>query len=546
MVLTPSHLTYDSPNQLSPLPIPERDTSHQGSSTSRAASLDRGRENHLSSSTESYFSLRSASAGPSHSPAPPRLRKTSTSSFSKLSEFSLEAPLLDEKDRYAPEADGKGNVHSNGVSGVRHIPLSVDASEWRHPVFKQKVLGILRRLRVPLWSSTLLTPSSIHLQKVSGALTNAVFFVSFNPAPNPTSPSESPLLTPTMPATDPSHPPPLTPDQYPPTLLFRVYGPSSDALISREEELRILYVLSTEYHFGPKVYGTFANGRVEQFFPSRALTAEELRVPAVSRAIARRMRELHSVDLRLLGFEMGRDTEPTVWTSLVQWATAAQEVLTALAGLGGKWETWVESYGLHRVQVEVEKYRAFVEGSPGKGKGVVFAHNDTQYGNLLRLDAELPPHVPDHQRYIVIDFEYGSPNPRGYDIANHFHEWRANYHHPTLPHTLQAHFPYPTLEQRQDFYRAYLSIELDHEVEVIHRRKDVGSDRVDGLEREVRVWSPACSLFWSLWGVITAEEHVGALVEQKQDYKVEFDNLSYALERMQMFRKEARELGVDL
>ncbi|WWC95026.1 hypothetical protein V866_001878 [Kwoniella sp. B9012] len=523
MVLTP-HANFDSPDQISPTP-----NSAQSASTS---SLHPG-------SADSYFSH--GSAGPSA----PRLRKTSTSSFSKLSEFSLDEPLLSEKDRYAPQSDPDTPQHST-LSGVRHVPLSVDASEWRHPVFKQKVLGILRRLRVPLWSSTLLTPSSIHLQKVSGALTNAVFFVSFNPAPNPTSPSESPMLTPTMPASDPDHPPPLTPEQYPPTLLFRVYGVSSDALISREEELRILYVLNTEYHIGPKIYGTFGNGRVEQFFPSRALTAKELREPHIFRGVARRMRELHSVDLRLLGYENGKNSEPMVWKCLLEWIATAEEVLDTLSASGGKWESWVENYGLHRIRQEVEKYRKWVESEPGKGKGAVFAHNDTQYGNLLLLDGDLPPNVPEHHRYVVIDFEYAAPNARGYDIANHFHEWRANYHHPTHSHSLKPHFPYPTLEERQDFYRAYLSVEMDGTEEVVHRRKDVLSEKVDALEREVRIWSPAPSILWSLWGIIQAQEQVEAIAEQRTDYVPEFDYLSYAVERLEMFRKEAKEVGVPI
>nr|XP_031861626.1 uncharacterized protein CI109_002856 [Kwoniella shandongensis]KAA5528698.1 hypothetical protein CI109_002856 [Kwoniella shandongensis] len=532
MVLTPNHVPTEAVSQLtlSPLSLP----SHPGSANASHAN-----------STDSYFPNTNAGglgAGPSQ---PPRLRKTSTgSSFSKLSEFSLEGPLLDEKDRYAPASDPNDQ---NGVKDVRHVALSVDASEWRHPVFKQKVLAILRRLRVPLWSSSLLTPSSIHLQRVSGALTNAVFFVTYNPAPNPTSPSESPLLTPTMPPSDPSHPPPLAPEQFPPTLLFRVYGPSSDALISRTEELRILHVLSTTYGIGPRVYGTFTNGRVEQFFPSRALTAEELREPIISRGIARRMRELHSVDLRLLGYEQGKDTEPMVWKCLNEWTDAAEEVLTTLGSVDGKWETWVEKFGLHRIKQEVQTYRDWVEAEHGKGKGVVFAHNDTQYGNLLLLDVELPPHTPPHHRYIVIDFEYAAPNPRGYDIANHFHEWRANYHHPTHSHSLQPHFPYPSLEQRQDFYRAYLSMNMDAEGdEVVGKRKDVQDDKVDILEREVRIWSPACSVFWSLWGIVQAEEQVAALVEGKEGYKPDFDYLSYAIERLEMFRREGKEVGVGL
>ena len=180
----------------------------------------------------------------------------------------------------------------------------------------------------------------------------------------------SPLLTPTLPPSDPNYPPPFSPMEYPPTLLLRIYGTSSDALISREEELRILYVLSTEYGLGPKVYGTFGNGRVEQFFPSRALTAEEMRVPAVSQGIARRMRELHSVDLRLLGYDTPK---PMVWKCLSEWLPLASTVLQLLAGVNEMWAKWSRQYDLDKIRQDIQRYRAFVEGDKGKGKGVVFA-----------------------------------------------------------------------------------------------------------------------------------------------------------------------------
>ncbi|ORY33388.1 kinase-like domain-containing protein [Naematelia encephala] len=490
------------------------------SSTTSARSASAAMLRSSSSSTSS--NLPGSSICQSLSAQPPPLRKSSTGSFSKLSDFRL---------------DGADDDDTATLQGVRHAELSIDASEWRHPVFKTKVLSILRRLKVPYWTSSRLTPSSIHLQKVSGALTNAVFFVSFNPAPTPTSPSMSPLLTPTMPPVDPDHPPPLARDQFPPTLLLRIYGPSSGALISRSEELRILHVLSTTYGLGPRVYGTFLNGRVEQFFPSRALTPDELKDPIIYRGIARRMRELHSVDLHLLGYDA---PEPTIWRCLDEWSSLAEQNLQILESLGGQWEVWVERFGLHRVKQQIEAYRRWVQ-TQSSSRDVVFAHNDTQYGNLLKLDT--PPPGPEHHRLIVIDFEYAAPNPRGYDIANHFHEWRADYHHPSHSHSLQPHHPYPSPQQREDWYRAYLSIEMDAKngQEILGKRKDVRADMVAELEREVRMWSPACSVFWALWGIIQAEEQVTAVVN-KTNLSPEFDYLAYAIERLEMFRKEAREL----
>jgi choline kinase len=176
-----------------------------------------------------------------------------------------------------------------------------------------------------------------------------------------------------MPPVDPSRPPALRPDDYPPTLLLRIYGPSSGSLISRNEELRILHVLSTTYGLGPKVFGTFHNGRVEQFFPSRALTSQEIRDPLISKGIARRMRELHSVDLKTLGYPEGDDAEPTVWACLREWTPLAEQVLGALARMGGKWEVWAENFGLQRLVGEVEKYQAWISSHSGQAVRVVFA-----------------------------------------------------------------------------------------------------------------------------------------------------------------------------
>ncbi|BEI79927.1 hypothetical protein CcaverHIS002_0104560 [Cutaneotrichosporon cavernicola] len=469
----------------------------------------------------------------------PILRKGSTGSFSKLADFWL--------DGTPSTVPGTPAEALSIVQGVPHVALSIDASKWRHPIFKQKVLGILRRLNVPRWTHPSLKGSSIHLQKVSGALTNAVFFVSFNPNPEPTSPSMSPMLTPTMPPSDPENPPDMAEGDYPQTLLLRVYGVSTDQLISRDEELRILHVLSETYGLGPRMYGTFANGRVEQFFPSRALVPAELREPLIARGIARRMRELHSADLHLLGYNEGRETEPQVWKCVNDWIEPAQEILSVLEGIGGKWEVWVAQFGLHKLREELDAYRQWVTAQPDKGKGVVFSHNDTQYGNLLLLDAEIPAGMAPHHKYIVVDFEYAAPNCRGYDIANHFHEWRANYHDPVAPHLLHGHGDYPTLEQRQDWYRAYLSVQMSVGEEKLCKRAEIAQERVDALEREVRIWSPACAAMWCLWGVISAEEQVRAYVANPDsNEELEFDYLEYSLERRRMFVDEVKSLGVPL
>lgn len=142
------------------------------------------------------------------------------------------------------------------------------------------------------------------------------------------------------------------------------------------------------------------------------------------------------------------------------------------------------------------------------------------------MEKTLPPGAPKHHQLIVIDFEYAAPNYRGYDIANHFHEWQADYHHETHAHSLTYHGPYPSPEEREKFYRAYLSVHMDSRNghEDIDDMAKVDQARVDALEKEVRLWSPASSAFWTLWGIVQGEEQIEALASGKEA-QLDFDYL---------------------
>lgn len=203
--------------------------------------------------------------------------------------------------------------------------------QYQSPEFATRILGLLRdELAISGWATlpSDLPSSLIHIHKVSGALTNAVFFISIPATPveiTPGVPESEPVLERATPLSfanglvRASTPTPTSISQdtnqsasgsessdsivmliEAPTTLLRVYGPSSGALISRKTELHILHTLSSEYAIGPKVLGTFSNGRVEEYFHSRALKKEEMRDPRISRWIGRRMRELHRVELGIM------------------------------------------------------------------------------------------------------------------------------------------------------------------------------------------------------------------------------------------------------
>lgn len=102
--------------------------------------------------------------------------------------------------------------------------------------------------------------------------------------------------------------------------------------------------------------------------------------------------------------------------------------------------------------------------------------------------------------------------PRRPVAANHFIEWRADYHHSTLSHSLFDHNPYPTPAERARFLRAYIG--CDGGLDTADAESTTSEDaRVARLEDEVRLWEPASHALWAVWGIVQGKEDLLARVE---------------------------------
>jgi len=78
---------------------------------------------------------------------------------------------------------------------TRLTRLRALASDRTYPsaAFSTSILALFQRLNLPHWSQPSLTDQNIKIAKVSGAMTNAVFFVSFEPSQS-TPTSEAPTM----------------------------------------------------------------------------------------------------------------------------------------------------------------------------------------------------------------------------------------------------------------------------------------------------------------------------------------------------------------
>lgn len=262
----------------------------------------------------------------------------------------------------APSQDGvdSGLVSPIVILAVSCLRFLFFDRQYKSGGFAQQLLDILKVLRVPSWSQATGPQPVLSIKKVSGALTNAVFFVS--------SPSSR-------------------------TLLLRVYGPSSGSLVSRPRELHVLHTLSSRYNLGPRVYGTFTNGRLEEYFDSVTLNATDIREPRMSGYIGARMAELHSVDVATVErLSRGSSVEIGVRKNIHSWLPPARGVL-ALPGITPAIRKELD---LDVFQNRWESYMKWLKDTRVDARPV-FCHNDAQYGNILRLNKAMVG-VPGHHQ----------------------------------------------------------------------------------------------------------------------------------------------------
>lgn len=172
-------------------------------------------------------------------------------------------------------------------------------------------------------------------------------------------------------------------------MLLRIYGPQVDHLIDREKELQILRRLGRK-HIGPRVLGTFLNGRFEEYFEARTLTPKDLRIPETAKQIAKRMRELHEgIDL----LESEREGGPMVFKNWEKWVDRCGQVMNWLDKelqspqneIKAASEPWrrrgfVCGVPWEKFRAAVDNYRVWLVASSGGFEEIkrklVFAHND--------------------------------------------------------------------------------------------------------------------------------------------------------------------------
>ncbi|XP_026562448.1 choline kinase alpha [Pseudonaja textilis] len=318
----------------------------------------------------------------------------------------------------------------------------------------------------------------------------------------------------------------------PRTVLLRLYGAilqmrscnkGGSGQAQKENDLQgaeavvlesVMFAILAERALGPKLYGIFPQGRLEEFIPSRKLDTEELSMPDISAEIAEKMAKFH-------GMKMPFNKEPKwLFGTMEKYLNQVMRIKFTRESRVRKLNK-ILSYNLPQ---EIKNLRSLLEATPSP---VVFCHNDCQEGNILLLDGR---EDSEKQKLMLIDFEYSSYNYRGFDIANHFCEWMFDYVHEKYPFFKANFMNYPTRKQQLHFITSYLAASQSGFENLSHEDK---SKIEEDMLVEVNRFALASHFFWGLWSIIQAKIS-----------SIEFGYMDYALSRFDAYFEQKRKLKV--
>ncbi|CAD6503568.1 BgTH12-03228 [Blumeria graminis f. sp. triticale] len=310
-------------------------------------------------------------------------------------------------------------------------------------------------------------------------------------------------------------------------ILLRAYGEGSDIIIDREREAQNHEVLM-HHKLAPQLLARFQNGMLYKFLRGTVTSPSDLQTRDVGLAVARRLGEWHAVlpcipnPVEIISTEAIGDQDaknrtlatngiklevqdpahnivtgnivPNIWTTMQKWIYALPA------------ETISEKNRQETLRNEMNRLVPELSNRPSLGvNGLVFAHCDLLSGNII-VEPRAEDMVDAPLTVNFIDYEYATPSPAAFDIANHFAEWGG----------FECDYSkLPTKTQRKEFIRQYISSYATHiksGISPIDQEFEAGR-----LLEEVNMFRGIPGFYWGIWGLIQAKIS-----------RIDFDYSSYA------------------
>ncbi|XP_059190589.1 choline/ethanolamine kinase-like [Centropristis striata] len=295
-------------------------------------------------------------------------------------------------------------------------------------------------------------------------------------------------------------------------VLLRIYGAILQGVDSLVLE-SVMFAILAEKTLGPKLYGIFPDGRLEQYFPNTRMLTDQLSDSSVSAEIATKLARFHEMSMPF-------NKEPMwLFGTIDKYVDQVMKIKFLRKTHAVKYKKLMK----FDLPAEVESLRTLLAATPSP---VVFCHNDVQEGNILILEEPDPNST---ERLMLIDFEYSSYNYRGFDFGNHFCEWVYDYTYNQWPFYKATPENYPTREQQLHFIRSYLAEQRKYSTP---DTTDITTDQTQTEEdmiTEANRYALASHFLWGLWSIIQAKMS-----------KIEFGYMDYAQCRFDAYFKQKK------
>ncbi|KAL2207370.1 kinase-like protein [Sarocladium strictum] len=301
-------------------------------------------------------------------------------------------------------------------------------------------------------------------------------------------------------------------------ILLRAYGKGTAVLIDREREAAN-HELLMRFDLAPALLARFENGMLYRYISGTPATHHDLRDRSTLLATARRLAQWHATVpcfsdsyLKTNGvidglFQTNGNAEkkaidetapgkapPNLWTVMHKWILALPR------------KTQAECERQDLLLQEMKHLVDQLSQRPGLGEnGLVFAHCDLLCANIIMHKDKHASSVTKSVSFI--DYEYATPSPAAFDIANHFAEW-AGY---DCDYTMV-----PTRDHRQAFISEYVKTYLELSGEPLDHEEETRK-----LFEEVDVFRGVPGFYWGIWSSIQATIS-----------EIDFDYAAYAESRL--------------
>ncbi|GAP90466.1 putative choline ethanolamine kinase [Rosellinia necatrix] len=292
-------------------------------------------------------------------------------------------------------------------------------------------------------------------------------------------------------------------------ILLRAYGHGTDVIIDRLRETQN-HELLMKHGLAPTLLARFGNGMMYRYIQGKPCQPADLREPSIYLAVSRRIAQwhatvpcIHEAEPKSNGVVNGSHGSslesvapgkpvPNTWTVMQKWIRALPT------------KTEAQRARQSELQKELSWLVEELSQRPGLGKnGLVFAHCDLLSGNVI-IEPKGPgtngvgsKHEGQVQQPSVsfIDYEYATPSPAAFDLANHFAEWGGfDCDYSVLP----------TRAQRLEFIREYIHTYFS----LVERPEGEGEvdeeAEAQRLHAEVDTFRGVPGFYWGIWALIQA------------------------------------------